>query len=73
MQDCVVEGVRQMFGGPIFRVERNITIGQSPKILGNFSKMCIKINKTLKNYRENLRKNSNFSEMLLIFGQAIIF
>ena len=28
--------------------ERNSIIGQSPKIYGNFSKICIKINKNLK-------------------------
>ena len=39
-------GVRQTFGGQIFRgSERNITIGQSPKIWGNFSKLCNTINK----------------------------
>ena len=40
-----------MFGGSDFlRVERNFTIGQSHKIWGNFSKICIKINKNLINY-----------------------
>ena len=48
MQDFSVEGVHEMFGVSDFsRVERNITIGQSPKIWGNFSKICIKINKKL--------------------------
>ena len=32
------------------KVERNVTLGQSLKILGNFSKICIKINKNLKDY-----------------------
>ena len=52
-----------MFGGSDFsREEPNFTIGQIPKIWGNFSKIWIKINKNLKNIRENSRKNANFSE-----------
>ena len=41
-----------MFGGgsDFSRVERNFTIGQSPNIWGNFSKIGIKINKNLQNY-----------------------
>ena len=52
MQDFSVEGGPQnVWGGSDFsRVERNFTIGQSPKIWGNFSKICIKINKKLKKY-----------------------
>ena len=74
MQDFSVEGVQKMFGGSDFsRVERNFTIGQSPKIWGNFSKIRIKINKKLKKYGENSRKNANFSENFLIFGRAINF
>ena len=74
MQDFSVEGVHKMFvGGSDFsRVERNITIGQSPKIWGNFSKIFIKINKNWKNW-ENSRKNANFSESFLIFGRDINF
>ena len=50
MQDFSVEGVRQMLRGSDFsRVERNFTIEKSPKIWGNFLKICIKINKNLKN------------------------
>ena len=50
MQDFSVEGVHKMFGGSDFsRVERNFTIGQSPKI-------CIKINRKLKEIWENWRK-----------------
>ena len=42
-----------MFGGSDFsRVERNFTIAQSNKIWGNFSKICIKINKKLKKLRK---------------------
>ena len=63
VQDFSVEGVGQMFGGPIFRGSLlNFSIGQSIKILGNFLNICIEINKTLKNYWESSRKNSKFSE-----------
>ena len=63
-----------MFGGPDFsRVERNFTIGQIPKIWGNFSKIGIKINKNVQNDWENSRKNANFLENFLIFGRAINF
>ena len=52
-----------MFGGPEFSsVERNFTIGQSPKIWGKFSKIWIKITKKWKNYWENSRKNANFQK-----------
>ena len=37
-------------GSDFSRVERNFTIGQSPIIWGNFSKIGIKINKNLQNY-----------------------
>ena len=75
MQDFSVEGgPENVWGGSDFsRVERNFTIGQSPKIWGNFSKICIKIHKKLKKYLENSRKNANFSENFLIFGRAINF
>ena len=54
-------GSTKCLGGSDFlRVERNFTIGQSPKIWGNFSKICIKINKKLKNI-EKIR------EKMLIF------
>ena len=51
-----------MFGGgsDFSRMERNFTIGQSPKIWGNFSKIGIKINKNLQNYLENSRKMQIF-------------
>ena len=53
-----------MFGGSDFsRMERNFTIGQSPKIWGNFSKICIKINKNLKVIEKNQGKNTDFSEI----------
>ena len=75
MQDFSVEGGPQnVWGGADFsRVERNFTIGQSPKIWGNFSKICIKINKKLKNIEKIREKNANFSENFLIFGRAIKF
>ena len=70
MQDFSVEGDHKMFGGPDFsRGERNFTIGQSPKIWRNFSKICIKINKKLKEERENSRKNAIFSRKFLIMGK----
>ena len=37
-------------------------IVQIPKISDDFSKICIKINKNLKDYRENTRKNVNVFE-----------
>ena len=58
-----LRGIHKMFWGSNFsRVERNFTIGQSPKIWGNFSKIGIKINKNLQNYWENSRK-CNYSEI----------
>ena len=63
-------GSIKCWGGSYFsRVERNFTIGQSPQIWGNFSKICIKINNKLKNYWETSRKNANFSENFLILGR----
>ena len=54
-----------MFAGSAFlRVERNFTIGQSPKICGNFSNNGIKINKNLQNYLEISRKMQSFREIL---------
>ena len=75
MQDFSVEGGPQnVWGGSNFsRVERNFTIGQSPKIRGNFSKICIKINKKLKNIEKIREKNADFSEKFLNFGRAIYF
>ena len=37
-------GPQNIWGSDFSRVERNFTIGQGPKVLGNFSKICIKIN-----------------------------
>ena len=55
-----------MFGGSDFlRVERHFTIGQRPKIWGNFSKICIKINKNLHNYWENSRKNAKIAQIFI--------
>ena len=69
MPDFSVEGGPQnVWGGADFlRVERIFTIGQSPKIWGNFSKICIKINKKLKKYWENSRKNAGFWENIFNF------
>ena len=65
MQDFSVEGGPQnVWGGSDFsRVELNFTIGQSPKIWGNFSKIGIKINKNLQNYWENSRKMQIFRKI----------
>ena len=64
MQDFSVEGVHKMFGGSDFwRVERIFTIGQSPKIWGKFSKICIKINKKLKNIEKIREKMQIFQKI----------
>ena len=69
MQDFSAEGGPQnVWGGSDFsRVERNFTIGQTPKIWGNFSKIGIKINKNLQNYWENSRKMQIFLKIFLNF------
>ena len=54
-------------GSDFSRVERNFTIGQTPKIWGNFSKIGIKINKNLQNYWENSRKMQIFLKIFLNF------
>ena len=74
MRDFSVGGSTICLGGSDFsRVKRNFAIGQSPKICGNFSKICIKINfKKLKKLRK-FEKNANFSENFLIVGRAINF
>ena len=54
-------------GGVDFsRVKRNFTIGQSLKIWGNFSKICIKINKQLKNI-EKIREKCKFLRKFINF------
>ena len=65
MQDFSVEGGPQnVWGGSDFsRVERNFTIAQSPKIRGNFSKICIKINKKLKNIEKIREKMQIFQKI----------
>ena len=52
MQDFSVEGVHQKFGGgsDFEGWEQNFTAGKSPKIYGNFSKICVKIIKNMKIY-----------------------
>ena len=72
MQDFSVEGGPKMFGGSDFsKVERNLTTGQSPKIWGNFSKICIKINKKLKKIEKIREKMQIFQKFFLIFWRAI--
>ena len=74
MQDfSVEEGPPNVGGSDFSRVEQNFTIVHSPKIWGNFSKICIKINKNLKNIEKIREKMQNFSGKFLIFWQAIIF
>ena len=65
MQDFSVEaGPQNVWGGSDFsRVERNFTIGQRPKIRGNFSKIWIKINKKLKNIEKIREKMQIFQKI----------
>ena len=55
-----LRGSTKSLGSDFRGSERNFTIGQSPKIRGNFSKICIKINKNVNTYWENSRKNANY-------------
>ena len=49
--DFLAEGVHQKFGSPFFANRNKILIlGKAPKFGVIFSKICIKINKNLKNY-----------------------
>ena len=60
MQDLCF-GVHRMFSQSFFLwSEQNFTIGQIHTINGNFSKICIKINKNLKKLRRNLEKKIKF-------------
>ena len=53
------------FWGSVFREsERNFTIGQGPKIWGNFSKIWIKINKNVKLIEKIREKMQNFPNFL---------
>ena len=47
-----LKGVRQMSLGSVFlgSGQNFTTVGRSPEIWGNFSKICIKIIKNMKNY-----------------------
>ena len=64
-----------MFGGvSVFQGSgQYFTSGQILEIWGNFSKICIKINKNVKNYRENVTTNAKFSRKFLFFTGAAIF
>ena len=69
MHDFSVEWVNQMFGGSDFwGSELSFTIGQSPQIWGNFSKIFIKINKNFEKYCENSRKMLIVPPNFLISG-----
>ena len=74
MQDFSVdEGPQNVWGSDFLRVERNCTIGQSPKIWGNFSKIGIKINKICKIIGK-IREKCKFLENIFnIFWPGIIF
>ena len=51
MQDFLVEGgPENVWGSDCSRVERNFTVGQSPKIWGNFSKYALKLKKNFEKY-----------------------
>ena len=65
MQDFSVEaGPPNVWGGSDFsRVERNFTIGQSPKIWGKFPKICTKIIKNLKIIEEIREKMQIFRKV----------
>ena len=69
MQDFSVEGgPENVWGGSDFsRVERNFTIGQSPKIWGNFSKICIKINKKVEKIEKIREKMQIFQKIFFNF------
>ena len=59
-----------MFEGTDFLgAERNFTSGQSLKIWGNFSKICIKINKNFGKIIEKIREKCKLLGYILIFGQ----
>ena len=56
-----------LWGSDFLESERTITIGQSQKIWGNFSKNGMKINKNLKLFGK-FEKNANVSENFLKFS-----
>ena len=57
MQEFSVEGSPPNVWGSIFLLPgQNVSIGQCPKIRGDFSKIHIEINKNSKNDWENSRK-----------------
>ena len=67
MQDFLVEGVRQMFGGQFFKGGKILLLGEPLKFLENFSKICIKIINHMQFYGENFRKSGNISRKLSFF------
>ena len=61
-------------GGPIFLGEElNFTNRQSHNISGNFFKICIKANKNLKRFWENLRKKRIFRKGFNDLAGQLIF
>ena len=73
MQDFSVDGVPpNVWGSDFSRVERNFTIGQIPKIWGDFSKFALKLIKICK-IIGNILEKCKFFGNFLIFWRAIIF
>ena len=66
MPDFSVEGGPQNVRGSEFsRVERKFTIGQSPKICGTFSKLCIKINLKIEKLLGKFKRKCKFFRKFL--------
>ena len=73
MQNFSVDGVPQnVWGVRLFECETEFTIGQSPKIWGNFSKIGIKLIKICKIIGE-IRENANFLERFFKFSEREYF
>ena len=65
MQDFPVEGVRQMFGCPIFEGRNEILLwGKALKFGGIYQKYALKLIKIWKIIEKILEKNAKFSETL---------
>ena len=60
-----MRGSTKSLGSDFRGSEQNFTIGQNPKIYGNFSKIWIEINKNLEKLIRNLRKMQIFRNFLV--------
>ena len=61
-----------MVGGPFIEGSgQKFTIGLNPQILGNLSKFCIIIIKSMENNGENFRKVQNVNENFRFFAPAV--